>query len=688
MNKEVITLNEQVKDLINQNASKKEIKDYIKTKFNYYKSSPDGCIDYIQECLYVAMPGKGYVPFNLWDTQKRMIQDIVSCMFDKSKDMYVLLGSRQCGKTTCSLALCDWLTTFYDKYNVVLIHVDDSRGKNACEEFRKLRSEKSKYMYFKPTKNALTHQIFENNASFQLQSTQKSKSSSDVDTGRGLSVNLLWCDEAGSVDLEKLESSIFPTTSTTFMFCKQNNIPHIILLSGTANGRVGIGKKFYDLWKQVEPPNNLVHPSMGGYKLFWKDIPGKDDKWYQSQAAILTPRKLHQEIDCIFYGTENSLFTDDQIVKIQSHANNITPIDYNYIYTTPQGYLTKGTFYTKIEKNKNYIMGIDTATGRGNDYTVIEIIKEDTLEQIFELRDNLIQNDDLVKTINNIVYTFLYHGANIIISIESNMTGSAVISDLKALNPIYKTLIYRNTISADISKKVNDIPIDYYKCEHGVNISGSTRELLINYIFRYIANNLSLIHSKDLMQEIESLEIDKNDKVVGYPHDDTIFALGHCLLLKNRGRKQNICSILNYCNDIKNDEILKKTIELSLNNYDEELIDDVINITSNNSTNDFIIGETGLSSALNEYSINNENNNNIIESNSMIMMPFNNIKQLDMNSFNEVRQQLLAHNNLISNRIKEQQELKKKLIENNKHDSSLINKLIGKVNKKTKTKNK
>ena len=229
MNNNIVTLEKQVSGMKGS-----ELKQFIRAKYNHYKSSPQGCIDYIQECLYVAVPGLGYIPFELWDTQKKMIYDIVECMFNKNKDMYVLLGSRQCGKSTCLTAISDWLTTFYSKYNVVLIHVDDSRGKSQCEEFRKMRSEKTKLMYLPTTKNALTHQIFQNDSSFRLQSAQKSKTSNDTDTGRGLSVNLLWVDEAGQVDLERLESSIFPTTSTTFMFCKEHNIPHIILLSGTA----------------------------------------------------------------------------------------------------------------------------------------------------------------------------------------------------------------------------------------------------------------------------------------------------------------------------------------------------------------------------------------------------------------------------------------------------------------------
>ena len=667
--------------------------DYIKNRFKHYKLSPEGCIDYIQECLYVSMPGLGYVPFNLWDTQKKMIDDIVSCMFDRNKDMYVLLGSRQCGKTTCSLALCDWLTTFFNKYNVVLIHVDDSRGKGTCEEFRKLRTQKCQYMFYKPIKNALTHQIFQNNSSFQLQSTQKSKTGKDVDTGRGLSVNLLWVDEAGSVDLEKLESSIFPTTSTTFMFCKQNNIPHIILLSGTANGRVGIGKKFYDLWCQVEPPKNINNKYMGGYRLFWKDIPGKDADWYASQAKILTPRKLHQEIDCIFYGTENSLFTDDQIVGIQKHSDDIKVIEPNYKYVTPNGYISKGTFYSKLVRGKNYILGADIATGRSQDYTAIEIIDSETLEQIFEFKDNKIQNDDLVKTINNIVLTVITGGANLIMSIEANMTGTAVISDLKALNPIYKTLIYRNTISPDITKISYDQPIDYYKCDYGIPITkgeSGTRDLLINYVFKYIDSNISCIRSKELMQEIESLEIDKNGKVVGRPHDDTVFALGHCLLIKNRARKQNVFSIYRYCNDIRNDKESSQHMQLSLQNYDEDIIQDVLDITNNRSSNDVLYGSSGLMSAV--YALEDNNEDQYSLDNQMKMMPFsNNITpivdssgNLNAQSFSMMREQLLQQSQLISSQVKQQLELQQKLKLQKKNP--IIDNLVQKVTKKSKRK--
>lgn len=604
----IIPLEDQVRGM-----PKDELKQFIRAKYDFYKSSPEGCLTYIQECLKVAMPGIGYMPFTLWDTQKRMITDIIECMFDNKKDMYVVLGSRQCGKTTCMLAISDWLTTFFQKYNVVLIHVDDTRGKATCEEFRKLRKEKTKLMFLKPTKNALTDQIFQNESSFRLQSAQKSKSGNATDTGRGLSVNMLWIDEAAAVDLERLEAAVFPTTSTTFMFCKQNNIPHIILLTSTANGRVGIGKKYYDLWKQVEPPLNKENPSMGGYFLFWKDIPGKDQAWYDSQARILSPRKLHQEVDCVFFGTEQSLFTDEQVTKIQTVSNNLKVREPNYSYVTPSGYIARGTFFHNIVKGASYLIGVDMAKGRGQDSTTIEAVDYTTLEQVFEFKDNKIQHNDFVSTFNNVIMRFLHEKANVCISIEDNITGTAVINDLIAMNPMYKTLIYRDTISADISKRKNaNMLVPYSSCSHGVKITQGTRDLLIDNIFAYVEKSLETIHSKELVSEIESLEIDKDGRIEGHPHDDLVFAFGHCLLVKNRGRISNVLSIFRFCCDMRSDPSFNKQAKMYLSGHytDEQIAQESFN------DNIFIQNVGFLETA---GSLNNMETSEIEKSNSLAM---------------------------------------------------------------------
>ena len=390
---------------------------------------------------------------------------------------------------------------------------------------------------------------------------------------------------------------------------------------------------------------------MGGYLLFWKDIPGKDQAWYDSWQQILSPRKLHQEIDCTFFGVETSLFTDDMIVKIQSHSNKIKPKNTNYMYTCPSGYIARGTFFSTIKKNHNYLIGADIAKGRGQDYTVIEILDYENLNQVFELRDNHIQHDDFVKTLNNLCLTFIKNGANILISIESNMTGSAVINDLIAYNPMYKILIYKNTIGVDSNKTSStNSMVPYFNCKYGVEITTGTRDLLINYIFNYIDKNIECINSKELINEIESLEIGRDGKIAGNPHDDTVFALGHCLLVKNRGRIQNILSIFNSNNDIRNDPTYRQQMQLSLANVSDDVINE---ITGANSDSLYYerVGLMETAAQMNPHNnVDNINESNInalqlLSGTNTLRMDYNG--NIDRNSIDQMRQNLIAQTRLI-----------------------------------------
>ena len=319
------------------------------------------------------------------------------------------------------------------------------------------------------------------------------------------------------------------------------------------------------------------------------------------------------------------------------------------------------------------------------------------MHQVFERRDNKIQHDDLVKTINNVVLTFIISGANIVISIESNMTGTAIISDLIALNHIYKTLIYRNTIGPDISKPSYEQPLEYSKCDYGVSMTGGvngTRELLINYIFKHIDTNLAAIRSKEMMQEIESLEIDKNGKVEGHPHDDTIFALGHCLLIKYRARRQNLYSIFRYCNDIRLDKTTNEHMKLSLQNYDNEAIEEVLNMSGSNS-NTIAYGATG---GLNDlaYLVNSQQSNFMQNDISIQLsnMPFANIMQPIVNPtvpistemFSMIREQILQQSQAIANQVKQQKERDSLLCKKKSNSNNIVDDLVQKITKKSKRK--
>ena len=295
------------------------------------------------------------------------------------------------------------------------------------------------------------------------------------------------------------------------------------------------------------------------------------------------------------------------------------------------------------------------AKGRGgtSDATVIEVVNFNTLNQVFEFQDNKIQHNDFVKLLNNVILTFLDARANVLITIEDDQTGTAVINDLCAMNPIYKSLIYRNTIGPDYNKNRDlNTMVPYSDCLYGIKVTEGIRNMLLDEVFRLVDKNIQCIKSKALITEIESLEMDKNGRIEGNPHDDTVFALGHCLLVKARGRIANINSIFNYCNDIRMDPQVSKHIKLYLSSSYSE--DDVQKIVDSDNTNesflttsygmmDFASGMQEENSYALNASINNQMAMNLLRGGTVLPSIDNNIDEnIISNIHKQLKEQMMA----------------------------------------------
>ena len=524
--------------------SKNERIDFLRQKLKHYQT-PQGCIDYIQECVYIPMIGKGLQPFKLFPRQIELVESVVDFLFSKSTDMYSLLGSRQCGKTTILTAVATWLTTFFGSYPIVVVHVDDKRGARVCGDFRTMCNNRPKFMQMKRVKNALTHQIFTNGSSIMLQPTQKT--SKAADTGRSITSAMLWIDEAAFIDLEKLEEGLFPTTSQSFQACALSGIPYGIILTTTPNGRVGIGRKFYMYWSHVMNKDTMFP----GFRLYWKDIPIYDDAWYEKQKAKLdyNTRKINQEYELVFYGAEASFFTDADVEKIQQRAEVIKQKT-----ATPVSFVLKEAVYVVDEYDEiipghKYLMGIDPSKALGKDNATIEVIDYDSGTQVLEFAHNRCEHGNFVELVDKLVSYIFGQGGTCVLCIEENL-GYAIRSDLMRLRPsLYRLIIYRDTISADNAKTKTARDITYDQCSYGINLSGVSRPLLIDQVYKVSTRSLELVQSPDLIMEIESLEQKDDGRVEGVPHDDRIFGIGIAWLVRSKGRANVLRDLLSSAED-------------------------------------------------------------------------------------------------------------------------------------------
>lgn len=544
------------------NIPKNERKDFIKEKYNFYRSGPEGCLQYLQENIYYPSGGN-YKLIDFWDIQRKMILDITEFLFDKKRELYVILGSRQCGKSYTMDIISDYLMVCFKGYNIVMLHADETRGKENLNNFKNIIENKDPMAKLKPKINRELKYSNSNNSQFIVIPTQKSSKTSD--TGRSLTSNLLWIDEAAFVDLEKLESSVFPTTSQSFIQSRKDNMPFGIILSSSANGRKGIGKRFFEFWKQAE--GNMTSDGMtckgitSGFKLLYHSIPGKGDnqEWVESQKHLLGERKFNQEFECVFLGGESTFFEDKTIQNIQKRTMDLT---YNkFPKFTSSTFISKTSGekfeinqYIPITSDTSYLIGIDVSKCTGNDYHVLEVFDYYTMEQVLEVKHNKAKNEDFGDLVDFVVRDIILKNyGKCILGIENNL-GYSLISYLFTKDPIYKSIIYRDTIGPDNKKDKNaNFLKPYNECMFGIATTTLTRPMIISELYSLVSSDVSIFNSVYMLNEIESLEM-KDGFVEGAVHDDTVFALGMILLLKKKSRASMINSIFDMCKDFWDDE--------------------------------------------------------------------------------------------------------------------------------------
>lgn len=544
----VLTLEEQVLRL-----PKEERKQFLIDKIKYYRSGPEGCLAYIDEVIRYPNSAGGYSPLEMWPIQRRMVWELIDFLFDMDRQFYTILGSRQCAKTYSMNIIIDYLLTLYSNYPAVLLHADAGRASKNILEYKDIANNKCPIMRYDTKINRSMMIVYKNLSKFMGIPTQKS--SKQADTGRSLTSNLLWVDEAAFIDLEKLESSVWPVTSQAFLQCRKNHIPFGIILTSSANGRLGIGKRFYEYWKMAEEnlSDGIVsRGTISGFRLHYSMVPGKDEKWKKDLLSIMTERNFNQEYECVFYGGESTFFNDTTIKAIQDRSIKLTTDHIetssvtNYVISTGSMYTINQ--YKPIESGSSYIVGIDVSKGSGMDSHVLQVLNFDTMEQIIEVKDSKTSQQEFAEVVHHVSKDIiLANNGRLIIGIENNM-GFALISELFKLDDMYKVLIYKDTLAEDYKAKKDTVKVEYGKCKYGIATTALTRPFIIDLIYRFVNNNVDLINSIYLLNEVESLEL-KDGKIQGAVHDDSVFALGMVLLIKNKGRISNIMSIFEACED-------------------------------------------------------------------------------------------------------------------------------------------
>lgn len=327
----------------------------------------------------------GLVPFELYPYQEKMFNHFNDNRFS------IVLACRQSGKSISSVAYLLWFGLFHPEKNIAIVA---NKGATAREMLSRITLMLENLPFFlQPGCKAVNKGTieFSNNSKIFTAAT----SGSSI---RGQAVNLLFMDEFAFVErAAEFYTSTYPVVSSG----KDTKV----IITSTANG---IGNPFHKIWEGASQGVNEFKP----FRVDWWDVPGRDEEWKEQTVSNTSQLQFDQEFGNTFFGTGNTLIRPEFLLNLKA--------------ARPSRILEGGDLlvYQEPRRGTNYVMCVDVAKGRGQDYSTFTIvdISSRPFKQVASYRNNLISPvlfpDVLVK------YAKLYNEAYVVV--ENNDAGQLV----------------------------------------------------------------------------------------------------------------------------------------------------------------------------------------------------------------------------------------------------------------------
>lgn len=348
-------------------------------------------LHFAENYFYILNLDEGRIKIPLYDAQKRILKGIETNRF------YILLASRQVGKSTIATIYLLWAALFQRDQKILLVANKES---TAIEIFSRIR------MAYEMLPNWLKCPVTEyGKTAMELENGSKISVSTTTGTaGRGSSCTLLFLDEAGHIErhiLDDFYSSVFPIISSS----KKAKV----FMCSTPNGTGNLFHRIYT--ESVEGLNNW-----GNDKILWSDVPGRDEKWAaEIKAGLSDELKWSQEFECCFLNTGTSGMSEQLYNRLKEGLRE--PVE-----TLMDG---KYKIWELPDPDRIYIAGVDTSDGVGGDYSCIKILDVTDLREIIEVAE-FYDNMTPVPEFTNICWDILSHWGRPICCIERNNQGGQV----------------------------------------------------------------------------------------------------------------------------------------------------------------------------------------------------------------------------------------------------------------------
>ncbi len=355
---------------------------------------------FLENYFYIQHPTKGRMRYSPFDYQKRLVDTYHNYRYSIS------LMPRQTGKSTTAAGYLLWYAMFVPDSTILVAAHKYSGSQEIMQRIRYAYESVPNFIRAGVTSYNKGSIDFDNGSRIVSATTTEN-------TGRGMSISLLYCDEFAFVRptiAKEFWTSISPTLATGGK----------CIITSTPNSDED---QFAQIWRQankrIDEYGNETELGINGFRPFrsyWNEHPDRDEKWEAEQRAQLGEERFRREMDCEFIIYDETLISPIVLTEMAG----IDPLQ-------KQGQVR---WYKRPQKGMIYLVALDPSLGTGGDPSAIQVLELPSMMQIAEWQHNRTPIQQQVKILAEITkYIVEEIGSNIDVyySVENNTIGEATL---------------------------------------------------------------------------------------------------------------------------------------------------------------------------------------------------------------------------------------------------------------------
>ncbi len=363
-------------------------------------SNDDGYHYFCGNFFYIQHPVKGKMLFEPFGFQNKLLDAYHGHRFN------INMLPRQMGKTTCAAGYLLWYAMFHPD-QTILISAHKYTGSQ--EIMQRIR-----YAYELCPDHIRCGVVNYNKGSIEFDNGSRIVSTTTTgNTGRGMSISLLYCDEFAFVPpniADEFWTSISPTLATGGK----------AIITSTPNSDEDT---FATIWKEANKKfdefGNEQSVGVNGFFPFtchWNEHPDRDEAWATAERGRIGEERFRREYNCEFLVYDETLINSICLAGLEGR--------------NPIMNLGQVRWYKELSKEHLYAVSLDPSLGTGGNSAGIQIVELPTFVQVGEWQHNLTPIQGQIRILKEIL-TYIKDQLgdeninNIFWSIENNNIGEA-----------------------------------------------------------------------------------------------------------------------------------------------------------------------------------------------------------------------------------------------------------------------